>query len=156
VPCRLPALRSALIAAMVGLPILAATPVAAKPTEPNENSVQATVDSFVAYLKSETNQALKMAARMARDNKDSLAAAKSYLDRQISAWRDLLSDRKARPGTLDNHAFGKDASATWQAWRQAAVSSWATIERSAHDVVDWIATWMRHLSLSHQNPETPV
>jgi predicted HTH domain antitoxin len=141
---------------MVGLPILAATPVAAKPTEPNENSVQATVDSFVAYLKSETNQALKMAARMARDNKDSLAAAKSYLDRQISAWRDLLSDRKARPGTLDNHAFGKDASATWQAWRQAAVSSWATIERSAHDVVDWIATWMRHLSLSHQNPETPV
>jgi predicted HTH domain antitoxin len=149
-------LRSALIAAMVGLPILAATPGAAKPIEPNENSVQATVDSFVAYLKSETNEALKIAARLARDNKESLAAAKSYLDRQIFAWRDLLSDRKARPGTLDNHAFGKDASATWQAWRQAAVSSWATIERSAHDVVDWIATWMRHLSLSHQNPETPV
>lgn len=136
---------------MVGLPLLAATPVTAKPIEANENSVQVTVDSFVAYLKSETNQALTIAARVARDNKDSLAAAKSYLDNQISAWRDLLSDRKARPGTL-----GKDASATWQAWRQAAVSSWATIERSAHDVVDWIATWMRHLSLSHQNPETPV
>jgi hypothetical protein len=144
-------LRSALIAAMVGLPLLAATPVTAKPIEANENSVQVTVDSFVAYLKSETNQALTIAARVARDNKDSLAAAKSYLDNQISAWRDLLSDRKARPGTL-----GKDASATWQAWRQAAVSSWATIERSAHEVVDWIATWMRHLSLSHQNPETPV
>jgi hypothetical protein len=144
-------LRSALIAAMVGLPLLAATPVTAKPIEANENSVQVTVDSFVAYLKSETNQALTITARVARDNKDSLAAAKSYLDNQISAWRDLLSDRKARPGTL-----GKDASATWQAWRQAAVSSWATIERSAHDVVDWIATWMRHLSLSHQNPETPV
>lgn len=136
---------------MVGLPLLAATPVTAKPIEANENSVQVTVDSFVAYLKSETNQALTIAARVARDNKDSLAAAKSYLDNQISAWRDLLSDPKARPGTL-----GKDASATWQAWRQAAVSSWATIERSAHDVVDWIATWMRHLSLSHQNPETPV
>jgi len=144
-------LRSALIAAMVGLPLLAATPVTAKPIEANENFVQVTVDSFVAYLKSETNQALTIAARVVRDNKDSLAAAKSYLDNQISAWRDLLSDRKARPGTL-----GKDASATWQAWRQAAVSSWATIERSAHDVVDWIATWMRHLSLSHQNPETPV
>jgi len=149
-------LRSALIAAMVGLPILAATPVTAKPIEANENSVQVTVDSFVAYLKSETNQALTIAARMARDNKDSLAAARAYLDNQISAWRDLLSDRKATPGTLGEGAFGKDASATWQAWRQAAVSSWATIERSAHDVVDWIATWMRHLSLSHQNPETPV
>lgn len=149
--CHLPALRSALIAAMVGLPLLAATPVTAKPIEANENSVQATVASFLAYLKSETNEALTIATRMAPDNKESLAAAKSYLDSQISAWRDLLSDRKARPGTL-----GKDASATWQAWRQAAVSSWATIERSAHDVVDWIATWMRHLSLSHQNPKTPV
>lgn len=145
-PCHLRALRSALIAAMVSLPLLAATPVTAKSIAPNQNSVQATVDSFVAYLKSETNQALTIATRMARDNKESLAAAKSYLDSQISAWRDLLSDRKARPGH----------SATWQAWRQAAVSSWATIERSAHDVVDWIATWMRHLSLSHQNPETPV
>ena len=92
---------------MVGLPLLAATPVTAKPIEANENSVQVTVDSFVAYLKSETNQALTIAARMARDNKDSLAAAKSYLDSQISAWRDLLSDRKARPGTLGKDAFGR-------------------------------------------------
>ena len=96
---------------MVGLPLLAATPVAAKPIEPNENSVQATVDSFVAYLKAETNEALKIAARMARDNKESLAAAKSYLDRQLSALRDLLSDRKATAGTL-----GKDAATTWEAW----------------------------------------
>jgi len=144
-------LRSALIAAMVGLPLLAATPVSAKPIEPNENSVQTTVDTFVAYLKAETNEALTIAARRARDNKESLAAAKSYLDSQISAWRDLLSDRKARPGTL-----GQDASATWQAWRQAAVSSWATIEHSAHDAVDWIATWMRQLSSTDRNPETPV
>ena len=149
-PYRLPALRSALIAAMVGLPLLAAPPVAAKPIEPTENSVQATVDSFMAYLKSETNEALTIAARLARDNKESLAAAKSYLDRQLSGWRELLSERKARSGTL-----GRDASATWQAWRQAAVASWATIERQARDALDWIATWMRQQSLT-ENPETPV
>ena len=50
---------------MVGLPLLAATPVTAKPIEANENFVQVTVDSFVAHLKSETNQALTIAARMA-------------------------------------------------------------------------------------------
>ena len=136
---------------MVGLPLLAATPVTAKPIEANENFVQVTVDSFVAYLKSETNQALTIAARMARDNKDSLAAARSYLDNQISAWRDLLSDRKASAGTL-----GKDAATTWEAWRQAAAASWATLERQTRDALDWIATWMRNQSLSDQSPKTPV
>jgi len=150
-PCRLPALRSALMAAMVGLPFLAGTPAAAKPIEPNENSVQVTIDSFVAYLKSETNEAIAAAARMARDNKDNLAAAKSYLDSQLSAWRDLLSDQKARAGTL-----GKDASATWEAWREAVVSSWAIIERQALDALDWVTTWMRNQSSSDRNPETPV
>jgi hypothetical protein len=151
VPCRQSALRFALIAAMVGLPFLGGTPAAAKPIVPNENSVQATIDGFLAYLKSETNEAIATAARIARDNKDSLAVAKSYLDSQLSAWRDLLSDQKARAGTL-----GKDASATWEAWRQAAVASWASIERQARDALDWIATWMRNQSLTDRNPETPV
>ena len=151
-PCRLSILRSALIAALVGLPLLAGTPAAAKkPLEANENSVQGAIDRFVAYLKSETNEATSAVARLARDNKDNLAAAKSYLDSQLSAWRDLLSDQKARAGTL-----GKDASATWEAWRQAAVASWATIERQARDALDWIATWMRNSLSSDQNPETPV
>lgn len=150
-PCRLSNLRSALIAAMVGLPLLAGTPAAAKPIEPNETSVQAVIDGFVAYLKSETNQTAAAAARLARDNKDNLAAAKSYLDSQLSAWRDLLSDQKGRAGTL-----GKDASANWEAWRQAAVASWATLERQARDALDWIAAWMRNSLSSDQNPETPV
>ena len=46
------------MAAMIGLPFLAGTPAAATPIEPNENSVQAAVDSFVAYLKSETNEVM--------------------------------------------------------------------------------------------------
>jgi hypothetical protein len=142
--------RSALIAAMAGLPLVVGTPAAAGPVAPNENSVQAAIDSFVAYLKSETNGAAIAAARLARDHKDDLAAAKSYLDRQFSAWRDLLSDQKERVGTL-----GKDASAALGAWREAAAASWAIVERQAIDALDWIQSWMRH-SLRDQNPETPV
>ena len=104
---------------MVGLPLFVGTPALAKPTEPNMTSGQAAIDDFVAYLKSETNEAMTMAARLARDHEDDLAAAKSYLDRQFSAWRDLLSDQKARAGTLVD-----GASATWSAWREAAAASW--------------------------------
>ena len=147
-PCR--QLISLAIAAMLGLAcVVGPAPAAAKPVE--LNTVQATIDGFVAYLKSETNEAMSTAARMARDNKDSLAAARSYLDRQLSTWRDLLSDRKASAGTL-----GKDAATTWEAWRQAAAASWATLERQTLDALDWIATWMRNQSLSDQSPKTPV
>jgi hypothetical protein len=137
-------------AAMVGLPLLVGTPALAKPIEPAVTSVQAAIDDFVAYLKSETNEAMTIAARLARDHKDKLADAKSYLDRQFSAWRDLLSDQKARAGTLAD-----DASATLNAWREAAAATWAIVERQAVDALDWIQSWMRH-SLRNQSPETPV
>jgi hypothetical protein len=150
VPCRLSIIRSGLIAAMVGLPLLVGTPALAKPIEPGVTSVQAAIDDFVAYLKSETNEAMSMAARLARDHDDDLAAATSYLDRQFSAWRDLLSDQKARAATLAD-----DASATWHAWREAAASSWAIIERQAVDALDWIQSWMRH-ALKDQSHEAPV
>jgi hypothetical protein len=135
---------------MVGLPLFVGTPALAKPIDPTVTSVQAAIDDFVAYLKSETNEAMTMAARLARDHEEDVAAAKSYLDRQFSAWRDLLSDQKARAETL-----GDDASATWDAWREAAAASWAIAEQQARDVADWIATWMRH-SLRDQNRKTPV
>jgi hypothetical protein len=150
VPCRLPIIGSALIAATVGLPLLVGTPALAKPIEPNVTSVQGAIDDFVAYLKSETNEAMTIAARLARDHEDDLAAAKSYLDSQFSAWRDALSDQKARAETL-----GDGASATWDAWREAAAASWAVVERQAVDALDWIQSWMRH-ALRDQNPETPV
>jgi hypothetical protein len=150
VPCRLPIFRSAIIAATVGLPLLVGTPAIAKPNEPSLTSVQAAIDDFVAYLKTETYEAMTMAARLARVHEDDLAAAKSYLDGQFSAWRDLLSDQKARAETL-----GDDASATWNAWREAAAASWAVIERQAVDALDWIQSWMRH-SFKDQSPETPV
>jgi hypothetical protein len=150
VPCRLSIIGSALIAVMVALPLLVGTPALAKPIDPNVSSVQAAIDDFVAYLKSETNEAMTTAVRLARDHEDDLATAKSYLDRQFSAWRDLLSDQKARAGT-----FVDDASATWNAWREAAAASWAIVERQAVDALDWIQSWMRH-SLRDQSPETPV
>jgi outer membrane murein-binding lipoprotein Lpp len=152
VPCRLPLLRCTLIAAILAMPLLAgATSAAAKPLDTQENPLPSAVDSFVAYLKKETNEAMTAAARIARENKDVLAAAKSRFGTQIAAGRALLSGQKARLPTL-----GKDASAMWEAWTVEAVSSWAKIERGAHDALDWIATWMRNQSLSDQHPETPV
>jgi hypothetical protein len=147
---RLSIFRSAMAAAAIGLPLFVGTPALAKPIDPTLTSVQAAIDDFVAYLKSETNEAMTMAARLARDNKDNLAAAKSNLDRQLSAWRDLLSDQKARAGTLVD-----DVSAAWNAWREAAAASWAIVERQAVDALDWIQSWMRH-ALRDQSPETPV
>jgi hypothetical protein len=150
VPFRLPWFRYALIAALLGV-VAGTAPASAEAVEPQEHSAQAALDSFVAYLKAETNEAITAAARLARDHKDSLDAARAYFDRHFTGWRAALSGHKAKVPTLD-----QDASAMWQAWREAAISSWATIERSAHNVVDWIATWMRRQSLSDQTPQTPV
>jgi hypothetical protein len=137
----------AVIAAALGL---AATQAVADPIEPQEDSMQAVVDGFVSYLKSETNEALTGAARLAREHHDSLTAARSYLESQFDAWRASLSSQKARVGTL-----GKDATAIWEAWRATAVSSWATIERQAQNALDWIQTWTRNQSLS-EPPRTKV
>ncbi|MBC8013403.1 MAG: hypothetical protein H7X74_04885 [Methyloceanibacter sp.] len=151
-PYRLPSFRCALIAAMLGAPLFAGGALAAaKPIEPQANSLNSAVYSFVSYLKSEMNEAMMAAARIARENKDTLAEAKSRIGAQIAAFSASLSGRKARLTTLD-----KDASAMWEAWRETAVSSWAKMQRSAHEALDWIAAWMRNQSLSHQHPETPV
>ena len=148
-PRRLPSFHCALIAAMLGAPLLAGGALAAaKPLEPQEN-LHSAVDSFVSYLKSETNEAVTAAAQIARENKDTVAEAKSRIGAQIAAFSAALSGQKARLTTL-----GKDASAIWEAWREAAVSSWAKVQAQAHDALDWIAAWMRNQSLS--DPETPV
>jgi hypothetical protein len=140
----------ALIAAMLGAPLVAGGALAvAKPVEPQENSLHSAVDSFVSYLKSETNEAVTAAARIARENKDTVAEVKSRIGAQIAAFSAALSGQKARLTTL-----GKDASAVWEAWREAAVSSWAKVQAQAHDALDWITAWMRNQPLSDR--ETPV
>jgi DNA anti-recombination protein RmuC len=149
-PRRLPFLRYALIAAMLGAPLFAGGALAAaKPLEPQENSLQSAVESFVSYLKSETSEAVTAAARLARENKDTLDEAKSRIAAQIAAFNAVLSGQKARLTTLS-----KDASAIWEAWREEAVSSWAKVQAQAQDALDWMTAWMRNQFLS--DPETPV
>ncbi len=151
-PRRLPSARSTLLAAMLGLPLFAGEAVAATQfVEPQTNSLQSALDDFVAYLQSETNDAARTAARIAREHKDTLDAAKSQMDAQIADWRAALSGQKERLTTLH-----KDASAMWEDLSETAVSSWAEAERQAHVALDWIAKWMRNQSLSDQRPETPV
>ncbi|MGH6802780.1 MAG: hypothetical protein ACREC3_05365, partial [Methyloceanibacter sp.] len=91
-PRRLSSFHCALIAAMFGAPLYAGGALAAaKPLEPQENSLHSAVDSFVSYLKSETNEAVTAAARIARENKDTLAEAKSHIGAQIAAFSAALS-----------------------------------------------------------------
>src|SRR3989337_3410361 len=143
-PRRLPFFHCALIAAMLATPLLAGGALAAaKPLEPQENSLHSAVDSFVSHLKSETNEAVTAAARIARENKDTVAEVKSRIGAQIAAFSAALSGQKARLTTL-----GKDASATWEAWREAAVSSWAKMRAPAPDPLDWIPAWMANTSPS--------
>jgi cytochrome c556 len=149
---RLQSLRPALMARLLGVVMLApASPAFAEPIDRQENSLQSTVDGFVAYLKSETNEAMTAATRAARDNKETIEAANARIDATIANLRETLNGQKARLETL-----GKDATAMSEAWREAAVSSWAKIERSAHDALDWIEAWRRNQSLSNQSPEIPV
>jgi hypothetical protein len=149
---RLQSLRPALMAGLLGVVMLApASPAFAEPIDRQENSLQSTVDGFVAYLKSETNEAMTAAARAARDNKETIEAANARIDATIANLRETLNGQKARL-----EIWGKDATAMSEAWREAAISSWAKIERSAHDALDWIEAWMRNQSLSDQSPEIPV
>jgi hypothetical protein len=149
-PRRLPSFRCALIAAMLATPVFAGGALAAaKPLDPQENSLHSAVDSFVSYLKSETNEAVTAVARLARDNKDTVAEVKSRIGAQIAAFSAALSGQKARLTTL-----GEDASAMWEAWRETGASSWAKVRAQAQHALDWIAAWMRNQSLS--DPETPV
>jgi hypothetical protein len=146
----MPSLRLAVIAAMLGLTIVAGeTRAASQPAEPPANSsFQSAVDGFVSYLKAETNELATVAMRLARENKD-IAEAKSRIDTQFSAWSAALSHQKARLSTLS-----RDASAKLQAWSEAAISSWAKLERSARETLDWITARMRNQSSA--NPKTPV
>ena len=144
----LSSLSATLIAALLGLPLFAASALGAtQPVEPQANFLQATIDDFVSYLKSETNEAARVAARIARENKDTIDAAKSRMDAHIADCRAALSGQKERLKTLH-----KDASAMWEDLSERAVSSWDNVERH----VDWIAKWMRNQSLSDQRPEIPV
>ncbi len=126
-------------------------PARANPVEPQENSVQSAVDGFVAYLKSQTYDAAAAAAKVARDNKDTIEAAKATLGSQIAGLRAALSDQKATMETL-----ARDAAARVDAWSKSAGLSWKDAERLAENMLDRFAAWMRSQSPSSDTVETPV
>ena len=152
VQCRLQSARLALLAGLLGALLFAPAPRSlAKPIESHENSLQSQVDSFVAYLRTEANEAIIAAARAARKHKDGIEAAKARvgaaLDKLSQAWG-------GQKGGLER--FSKNATAMSEAWREAAASSWAKIEHSARDVLAELETWLRRHSRPEENPEIPI
>ncbi len=141
----------AVVAILGALAFGGSAPALANLAEAQENSVQSAVDGFVAYLKSQTYDAASVAAKVARDNKDTIEAAKTTLGSQIADLRAVLSDQKARVGTL-----AMDAAARLDAWSRSAGVSWADAQRMAKDVLDRFAARMRSQSPSNDTAETPV
>jgi hypothetical protein len=147
--CRL-SFRLALIA--LGLVLFAGIPPAwAQSLEPQETSVHPLVDNFIAYLKSETQNSLREAARFARENQDLIDDAKTRVAAQIDALRAALSGQKEHLET-----FGEDASGIWQNLRDSAVASLSVVEQHALSALDWVMGFMRGESQSSQRPEIPV
>ena len=147
-------LRHALITATLAAAMLAiggAPASAAQPVEPAAKSLQAAVDDFIVYLKSETHHAATAAARYARENRHHLEAFENRLAEHWGAWTAALSDRKESLGTLAG-----ELSALWEDWSGAAVSAWVELERHAIDALDWILDFARPQSRSDQRAEIPV
>jgi chromosome segregation ATPase len=144
-------LRSTLLVAGLMLPLSASPGFAAAEPREQVGDFKSALDDFIAYLKSESNDAGRMAARIARENKDSIDAAKSRIDAHISDLRSALSGQKDRLKTLH-----KDASTAWKELSETAVASWVSVERQAHEALDWIGRWMRNQSRPEQRPEIPV
>ena len=148
---RLRSSRLALLVGLCGAFLLAPAPrVSAEPIYPQANSLQSAVDRFVAYLKTETNAAMTEAARLAREHKDDIDAAKARVDAALAELIALSGHKES----LD--ALSKDAAALSQAWREAAVSSWAKVERSARDALAEIDAWTRNQSLPNDDSDIHV
>ena len=142
-------LRSALLVAV--LFVLGATPAWSQTPERHEISVHRLVDNFIAYLKSETQDAAREAARLVRENQDLIDEAKVRVAAQIDALKAALSRQKQHL-----EPFGEDASAMWDKFTETAVSSLSIVERHAVRALDWVMGFMRTETQSDQGPEIPV
>jgi hypothetical protein len=147
--CRVP-LRSALMA-MALILSAGASPAWPQSVERQDNSVHPLVDNFIAYLKSETQNSVREAARLARENEDFIDEAKRRIAAQIDALQSALSGQKEHL-----HTFGEDAAAMWEDFRETAVSSLSVVEQHALSALDWFMGFMRTQPQSEQRPEIPV
>ena len=146
--CRL-SLRSALMATALLLSA-GATPAWSQSVERQEISVYPLVDNFIAYLKSETQDAVREAARLARENQHLIDEAKARAAAQIDALQAALSRQKQHL-----EPFGEDATAMWDKFRKTAVSSLSIVEQHAVRALDWVMGFMRSERQS-ERPEIPV
>ncbi len=140
------------VAALLGAATCAAPALAhAEPLEPQDNSLQHAIDGFVAYLKSETYEAAADAARLAREHREEIEAAKKRLDPRFAELGAALSDQKARVDTL-----ARDAMARLEAWRRSAGVSWVEAERLAETMIDRLSAWLRSHAPSNESEQVPV
>ncbi len=122
-----------------------------EPIERQDNSLERGIDGFVAYLKSETYDAVSEAARLAREHHDEIEAAKKTLHSRLAELGAALSGRKARADTL-----ARDAMARLEAWSRSAGVSWDDAEHLAQTMLDRLNAWLRGHVPSNESEEIPV
>ena len=139
------------LAAVLGaLAVGAAVPALAEPIEPQQNSLQDAVDGFAGYLKSETYDAAAAAGKIARDNRETIDAAKAAFGSQLADLT-ALSDQKASAETLARAAAKK-----FETWSNSAGPAWSEAERLAQNMLDRFGAWLRSQSPPDVSSETPV
>jgi hypothetical protein len=143
-------LRRFSLAFVAAILIVAASPHAfAKPPESHLKSFQSALERAAATLKAESERAMAAASRALEANRGTVAEAEARLNARINGWRETLSVQKGRLATIV-----EDATASLEAWKHAAATSWAAFQRSTADALDWFQDWMHKQSLSEDNPET--
>ena len=130
------------IALVAAATLLAASPAHATSAEPQENSLQEELESFVVELKAHSARVMAAAAQAARqaveDNQDKIDNAKDEFAAQLESFRALLNEQKARLGMI-----GEDAAAAVDDWTRAAIESWAEMHRSALETLDRLEEWLK-------------
>jgi hypothetical protein len=149
---RLQSSRLALLAGLLGVFLFAPVPrVLAEPIDPQANSLQSTVDSFVAYLKTETNAAMTETARLAREHKDSIDAAKARVDSALAELRVALSRAQREPRRI-----GQGGGSAERSVERGGSLLRGKFERKARDALAEIENWLRSQSLPDENSEIHV
>jgi hypothetical protein len=150
---------------------LSASPASAEPTESQEDSPYAKVESLASRLKAGTERALDAAgdaaARAVDASKGAIAETQTDLGPRLETFRQLLNEQKAKLAII-----GEDAAARFDAWKQAATDSWSELwsytwtkswtqswtefQRTATEALDRFRDWIAEKPVSEDDTETPV
>ncbi len=139
--------------------LLATGAAFANPADPQEDSVQSQFEDSVqsqferltSTLKAEGEWTLDAAADLASQavekSQEAIAEAQTELVPRLQALGKLLSEQKGRLDTL-----AEDWGPQFDAWREAAASSLAELQRSTAEALDWFHDWM----VERSEPEEPI